>query len=670
MTRRTRFAPLVPLFLVTLVAALLPLLLPSQPAEAAVATVTGQSTFVPLSPSRVLDTRTDLGGHQGVMGSGETFDLTLSIPAEATAVVLNVTATQASTETVIRVYPTPASGAAVPTVSNLNVVAGVTVADQVTSRIGAGRAVRLRNDSGTTHLVVDLAGYYVAGGSGSGFVGTAPKRLLDTRLTSTPLGAGQPRTVDLSVLSDGSPSGVPADATAVVFNYTAVQPTGNTVLRAYPGSAVPTVSNLNPPRGSVVANLTTVAVDTSNGRPEVTLLNGSGRVDVVLDLAGWYVPDRGDVFHPVDPYRVLDTRSTDTPVPRGTPRNLQLAGVARLPFLASSVVMTVTAVKPSTNTYVAAYPAVHGDSTPPRISNLNLLRGQVVPNAAVVATGDEGFIRLSNYAGTSDLVVDVGGWFGPAAEGYDISWPQCTPSRTSDTSRHPDTGGFAVIGLTNGKPYTTNACLADEFAWAKTLPGGGAGYIILNAPGAGDPNWGTNRSPQACDGTTSVGCAYDYGWWAVDFALPTLPATKEGGRPQVWLDVEGPYSSGPVWQDIRTAAGQAVNAAVVRGAYDRLRAAGLRTGFYSRRMTTNASGTRTDDWYRLTGNLALRNVQQWVFPRPTNADEANNPPSDSDKATLADRNCTDALSFTGGFIVLSQYQNQVNGTTYDVNHAC
>ncbi len=667
MTRRT---PLLPLFLLT--ALLVPLVLvPSQgPADAAVATVTGQSTFVPLSPSRVLDTRTDLGGHRGVMGSGETFDLTLALPAQATAAVLNVTATQATTETVIRVYPTPASGSAVPTVSNLNVVAGVTVADLVTTKIGAGRAVRLRNDSGSTHLVVDLAGYYVAGGSGSGFVGTPPVRLLDTRATGTPLGAGQPRTVDLSTQSDGSPSGVPANATAVVFNFTAVQPTGNTVLRAYPGSSVPTVSNLNPPRGSVVANLATVAVDTSRGRPEVTLLNGSGRVDVVLDLAGWYVPDGGDVFHPVDPYRVLDTRPTLSSVKRGVPQALQIAGVARVPFLASSVVMTLTAVKPSTNTYVAAYPAVHGSTTPPRISNLNLLRGQVVPNAAVVAAGDEGAIRLSNYAGEVDLVVDVAGWFGPAAEGYDISWPQCTPSRDSTTSRHPEGGGFAVIGLTNGKPYTKNACLTDEFTWAESLPGGGAGYIILNAPGAGDPNWGAKRSPRACDGTTSPGCGYDYGWWAVDFALPDLPATREGGRPQVWLDVEGPYTSGPVWQSIGTAAGQAVNAAVVQGAFDRLRAAGLRTGFYSRRMTTNASGTRTDDWFRLTGNLQLRNVQQWVFPRPTNADEANNPPSDSDKATLADRNCTDALAFTGGFIVLSQYQNQVNGTTYDVNHAC
>ena len=630
----------------------------------------GQSTYMPVAPHRVLDTRNGTGGRTGALSAGEYLDLPLALPAGATAAVLNVTATAATSQTVIRVFPTPASTSAPPLVSNLNVVSGMTVADLVVTKVGDQGRVRFLNDSGAVQLVADLAGYYVSGGSGAGFTGTAPVRLLDTRgATPSPLLSGQPRTVDVTVRADGSPSGVPSTATAVVVNLTAIAPTATTVIRAYPGSDPPTVSNLNPAKGQVVANLAVVA--TSGGT--VTLLNGAGSTDMAVDLAGWYVPGDGDVFHPVDPYRALDTRTSASPVVAGAPRPLTLAGADEVPWSASSVQMTITAVRPSSNTYVTAYPQAHGSSAPPLVSNLNLLRGQVVPNAAVVAAGDEGAVDLSSYAGQVDLVVDVAGWFGPPGEGFDISWPQCSPDRTGTASTHPTNGAFAVIGLTNGKPYTTNACLTNEFTWAESLPGGGAGYIILNAPGAGDANWGTQRTPQSCDGSTSIGCAYDYGWWASAFALSSLPATSTGGRPQVWLDVEGPYSTGPTWQPTTTALGQAVNAAVVRGARDRLLTAGVRSGIYSRRQTTSSSGTRTDDWFKLTGGLALTGVQQWVFPRSQTSGETQSPPvaaTPEQARALAAQNCTPARAFTGGWVVLSQYQTTVNGTTYDTNHPC
>lgn len=629
----------------------------------------GQSTYVPVAPYRVLDTRNGTGGRLGSVGTGGFVDLPLGLPSGATAAILNVTATGATGETVIRVFPTPTSGTAAPLVSNLNVVKGGTVADLVVSKIGSQGRVRLLNSAGQVHLVADLAGYYVSGGSGDGFTGTAPVRLLDTRTAGVPLLAGEPRTLDVLRDSSGNPSGVPSAASAVVLNLTAVAPSTNTVLRAYPGSSAPVVSNLNPAKGTTVANL--AVVKTSEGT--VTLLNAAGSTHLVVDLAGWYLPGEGDVFHPVDPYRALDTRTTSSPVQAGAPRSLTLAGAGQVTWSGSSVAMTITAVKPATGTYVTAYPQVRGSSAPPLGSNLNLSAGQVVPNAAVVAVGDEGAIRLSNYARQVHLVVDVSGWFGPPGEGYDISWPQCSPSRTSSTSTHPATGAFAVIGLTNGKPYTRNACLADQFAWAESLPGGGSGYIILNAPGEGDANWGAHRSPQVCDGKTTVGCGYDYGWWTADFALQGLPATSTGGRPQVWLDVEGPYSSGPVWQPITTSQGQAVNAAVVRGARDRLRTAGVRTGVYSRKRTTNGSGIRTDDWYRLTGGLALTNVQQWVFPRNQTAGERQVPPvpaTPEEVRTGAAAACAASYAFTGGWMVLSQYQTVVNGTTYDTNHPC
>ena len=644
-------------------------------ASAVVATNPGQSTYLPRDPVRVLDSRTDIGGHQAPFGPGELYDLAVpGTPTGATAVVLNVTAVGATAATNIRAYPSPANGTDQPTVSNLNVDPGVTVADLVTVQLGANGLVRLRNDAGSVNLVADLAGFYVAGGmsdaeTGSGFHPVAPVRLVDTRDTGTPLQAGEARSLPVRLTASGGDSGVASNASAVVLNVTAVRPVTSTFLTVYPDPANrPFASNLNPRGGDTVAALVIAKVD--DATDSVQIYNNAGTTDVVVDLAGWYEPGAGDVFHPVSPYRALDTRSTSA-IPSTSPRPLTLGGGRAVPFSATSVAMTITAVGPSAATNLVVYPYAPGGSRP-TASNVNLSRGQIVPNAAIVQVGASGRVVVDNAVQTVNAIVDVAGWFGPAAEGYDISWPQCTPSRTSTTSNHPDTAGFAVIGLTNGKPYTSNACLADAFAWANAQPGGAAGYIILNAPGQGDANWGATRSPQSCDGTTTVGCAYDYGWGAVTYAITNggLPADARGGQPQVWLDVEGPYTSGPTWQDVTTSAGQTINAAVVRGARDRLTAAGIRTGIYSRKLTTNSAGTRTDDWFRLTGNLALTNTQQWVFPRPTDPGEASTPATDARKAELASLNCTTAKAFTGGDVVLSQYQTVVNGTTFDTNHAC
>jgi hypothetical protein len=634
------------LLLSALVAGVLPLVAPAAPASAAVSGVTaGQSTYVPLAPSRVLDTATQTGGHPAPFTAGETYDLPLpALPAGATAVVLNVTADRPDAKTVVRVYPTPANGTDVPTVSNLNVPQGQTLADLVVSKVATRtdgvKQVRLRNDSGTVRLVADLSGYYVGNGSGAGFTSTAPVRLLDTRQTGTPLTRGESRSFDTKTAADGTASGVPVGATAVVVNVTAIAPTTYTVVRVYPdGSAFPTVSNLNPAAGATVPNLVVVAV--GNGE-RIRLASSSGTTDFAVDLAGWYVPGSGDVFHPVDPYRALDTRKTTNALQADTERPVTLGGTGAVPFSASALALTVTAVQPSTETYLTVHPV---DGQPrPVASNLNTTAGRDVPNAVVVRAGQSGRISIYNLSGAVHVLVDVAGWFGPPGEGYDLGWPQCTPMRTSTTSKHPAAGAFAVVGVTNGKPYTVNACLAEQFAWARSLPGGGAAYLLLDAPGSGDPNhnWGAHRSPQYCDGTTSSSCGYDYGWWAADLAVSSgLPADKQGGTPQVWLDVEGPYSSGPVWQ-----ANTAVNAAVVQGAVDRLRSASIRTGAYS----------RVSDWTKITGGLTVPDLQQWVFP-------ALDTPS---AAGL----CTPDHAFTDGTVVLGQYQTQVSGTTYDTDHAC
>ena len=101
-------------------------------------------------------------------------------PTGATAVVLNVTVDAPLTSGFITAWP---SGEAQPTVSNLNYVAGQTVPNLVTVKVGANGKVNLYNSEGFTSLIADVVGYYTAASAGcpGRFTAVTPKRVLDTR---------------------------------------------------------------------------------------------------------------------------------------------------------------------------------------------------------------------------------------------------------------------------------------------------------------------------------------------------------------------------------------------------------------------------------------------------------------------------------------------------------
>ncbi|WP_441250550.1 hypothetical protein [Kitasatospora sp. McL0602] len=364
-------------------------------------------TFKPVTPVRALDTRSGIGATKAPVGQDSSIALQIAgangIPDKGvTAVVLNVTATNATKGGYVTVYP---HGQARPTASNLNFTAGQTIPNLVTVPVIDGK-VNLYNFLGTTDLVADISGYYTSDGSGSRFTPKGPNRLLDTRngTGAAKAPAGQQGTVTLQVAGAG---GVPATGvTAVVLNVTATNPSTGGYVTVYPhGQDRPTASNLNFTKGQTIPNLVTVPV--VDGK--VNLYNFLGTTDLVADVAGYYSAT-GSVFVPTGPTRVMDTRAGFGSSTLWAGRTTTVAvnswknGVP--PIGATSVALNVTATQATTGGYVTVF---GGKDSKPTASNLNFTKGQTIPNAAV--SGADGGVNFFNFAGNVDLVADLSGYF-------------------------------------------------------------------------------------------------------------------------------------------------------------------------------------------------------------------------------------------------------------------
>ncbi|MFC8192777.1 S8 family serine peptidase [Cellulomonas sp. NPDC057328] len=251
----------------------------------------GAAAFEPVAPQRVLDTRDGTGTRRGPVTGGRWVDVRVAgaagVPADALAVVLNVTAANPTARTHVRVYPAPAASEPQepPLVSNLNLTPGRDQPNLVTVPVGDGGRVRLYLHEGSADLLADVAGYYAAEGR-HGFVPLAPQRLADSR-TGTGLG-GQLRAGTVSDLQVTGRAGVPAEAVAAVLNVTGVHPRAGTHVRVFPRTTprtLPLVSTLNLVPGRDEANLAVVPVGTDG---VVSLYPHSSDVHAVVDVSGYF----------------------------------------------------------------------------------------------------------------------------------------------------------------------------------------------------------------------------------------------------------------------------------------------------------------------------------------------------------------------------------------------
>ena len=365
------------------------------------------SYYVPLTPARLLDTRTGEGGNLSPLSTDWFTELDVTgvggVPeTNVTAVVMNVTAADPTSGGYLTVWP---SGEPRPTVSSLNFVPGQIVPNLVTVKVGANGRVNIYNQLGSTHVIADVAGYYttVPPGNGGKFTALTPSRILDSRegVGAPPAALAQGQSIDLTVTGVG---GVPSSGVeAVALNVTVDAPTAPGFLTVWPtGVARPNASTHNFVPGLTVANMVIAKVG-ANGK--VSIFNSAGETQVVADVIG-YFSSNGGLFVPVTPKRLEDTRETAAMGTSGT-RTMLMADSAPVPPGAKAVIVNVTSVNSTAGSYVTVWPT---SSTMPLASTLNPRPGVAVPNQAYLRVGANGSIDAFNAYGQTDLIVDVFGY--------------------------------------------------------------------------------------------------------------------------------------------------------------------------------------------------------------------------------------------------------------------
>ena len=124
--------------------------------------IVGGRLFQAVTPRRVLDTRTGTGApadrvdEKGVVSIGVA-GIRRSVPAGTRAVVLQLTALEATEPTFVTAWPRGSSRPAIP---DLSVPEWQPTSNLVVVKVGTRGRVQITNGTGSTHLVADLVGFY------------------------------------------------------------------------------------------------------------------------------------------------------------------------------------------------------------------------------------------------------------------------------------------------------------------------------------------------------------------------------------------------------------------------------------------------------------------------------------------------------------------------------
>jgi len=352
-----------------------------------------------------VSTKTPLGANTylsfPVLGKG-------GVPSSGVSgVVVDITAVSPTANGYLWLGPDDASYT--NTTSNLNIVASSSpISNTAVSALGSDGKLKVYNRYGTTHIVVDVQGYYTdstaASGPG-GFVPVTPaKRVIDTRtgtgLTkAATIPAGGSLTANMSaggIIPSGSPS---AYLDLVVPNATAAG-----FLAAYPaGSAADTASLFDFLTGTTASGAT-VKLGTNNN---VVFVNHSGAaIDLLITAYGYTSPTSGAGagYRPAMK-RVANALSVAA---NGT-ATVQVVGQGGVPTHGvTAVAANLTASAGTGGGYLQPYPS----GGAPDVSSSNFPASTTRADLVFIQPGPDGKIKVYNHSSdTISLYVDIQGYY-------------------------------------------------------------------------------------------------------------------------------------------------------------------------------------------------------------------------------------------------------------------
>ena len=280
---------------------------------------------VTIDPARIFDSRRSggpLGSEaqrnlriRGATEMGNSGNVVVPNDPDVVGVILNVTGVNrqpTSTITFASVLPGPVPGRGAVTTSNLNLDPGQLRANLAIVPLPSGDDdLTLFNSAGSTHVIVDVVGYLVAGEAVDTTAGrviplVAPFRALDTRETehfAQPLGPANGEdwsfddfVADVKIGSEpvGEQQGLFGNLTATGLRRQYPEAPVQTYLTAYPSpanapGAPPNVSNVNLGEGVAVPKLALVSygqteIDDEPVEHGVAVYNSEGYVHYILDV--------------------------------------------------------------------------------------------------------------------------------------------------------------------------------------------------------------------------------------------------------------------------------------------------------------------------------------------------------------------------------------------------
>ena len=370
--------------------------------------------FVTLPPCRVVDTRNPngtFGGPEIQGGTARSFPLAESgnpcnIPSNAVAYSLNVTVVTTGHLGYLTIWPT---GEGQPIVSTMNSPDGRTKANAAIVPAGSSSGSVSVYVSDTTNVILDIDGYFATSGSSTlEFYPLTPCRVVDTRGPDGDLGGpylqGQ-QVRNFPVLE--SDCQIPSTAAAYSLNFT-VLPKGSRLgyLTVWPtGETQPSVSTLNDPTGTNVANAALVPAGT-NGEIATYVTDDT---DLLIDVDGYFAPagSGGLSFYALTPCRVLDTRSGGGLFSGELTIPVQTSPCGP-PSTAQGYVFNATALPHGALNFLTLWP---DSENQPQVSTLNAKDGATTSNMAIVPNVDG---KTDAWAqGTTQLILDISGYFAP-----------------------------------------------------------------------------------------------------------------------------------------------------------------------------------------------------------------------------------------------------------------